>query len=50
MRELAAGAVILFTLFVAFHVGGAEMAKSNPPLSCQLLGGTWNIWSGWQCS
>jgi hypothetical protein len=49
MRTLAAGLVILFTLWVAFHVGAAELAKDNPPLACQLAGGTWSIWSGWQC-
>jgi len=49
MREIAAGLVILLTLVVAFHVGAAELARGNPPLACQLDGGTWNIWSGWSC-
>jgi hypothetical protein len=40
---------ILLAAFVAAHVINAEMSKNSPPVSCQLLGGHWDIWNGWRC-
>lgn len=50
VNKLATVAVILAGLFVAWHVLPALMVRDNPPLSCQLAGGTWNLWSGWRCA
>ena len=48
-RELAAGLVILLTLWIGWHLAYAQAVRGNPPLACVLDGGTWNIWSGWNC-
>ena len=32
-----------------WHVYENYQSKDNPPASCQLLGGHWDIWNGWQC-
>jgi len=40
---------ILLAAFVAVHVINAEMSKDSPPAACQLIGGHWDIWNGWQC-
>lgn len=41
--------LIVLVLWAGYHVVHAEMTKSAPPVSCQLLGGQWNIWNGWVC-
>jgi hypothetical protein len=48
-REWLVGLAILAAVFIAWHVVPALAAKDNPPLACQLAGGHWSIWSGWQC-
>lgn len=49
MRQLAAVLVMVLTVWAAFHLAAAEMSKGEPPIACQIVGGTWNLWSGWQC-
>jgi hypothetical protein len=44
------GLLLLFGIWVIWHPISAEAQKGNPPLSCQILGGEWNIWSGWHCN
>jgi hypothetical protein len=45
LRAVAIG----FLIIVAWHVVPALAAKDSPPAACSLLGGTWNLWSGWTC-
>jgi len=33
----------------AVKVAGNIASENNPPVSCQLLGGHWNLFEGWQC-
>lgn len=40
--------VLLVLVYVAFHVGHAELTRNSPPVC--LLGAHWNIWSGWACN
>lgn len=49
MKELAAGLAILAGLYAGWHVIPALAVRDNPPLACQLAGGTWNPWDGWSC-
>lgn len=44
-----AGAVLVIILAVFAHVASNEAARSHPPLTCELFGGSWNIWDGWRC-
>ena len=41
--------VILLVIFAFLRLSGNEASKNNPPASCQLFGGHWTIWNGWQC-
>jgi hypothetical protein len=41
--------LIVALLFAGYHVWHAESTKSSAPVSCQLLGGHWDIWNGWTC-
>jgi hypothetical protein len=43
------GLAILLGIWVIWHPIAAESQKGNPPLTCQLFGGQWNLWSGWHC-
>ena len=36
-------------IFIGWHVIPAEMSKGSMPPACQLLGGQWDMWNGWQC-
>ena len=49
-RLITAVVVIVITLWIAWHPLHAQLTKGSPPAACQLWGGTWNIWSGWQCA
>lgn len=40
---------ILILIWAGFHVIPAFLVRDNPPVSCQVLGGTWNLWTGWTC-
>lgn len=40
--------VVLLALFAWARVQNLE-ARDNPPVACQLLGGSWSLWSGWSC-
>ena len=48
-RVLVILAVAALLLWAGYHVLEAEVTKGTPPAACQLLGGTWDIWSGWRC-
>jgi hypothetical protein len=48
-RGWVIAAVILLAAYGVIRITTNEAAKNNPPAACQLLGGTWNIWNGWQC-
>lgn len=48
--KLAAVLFVLILIWIGFHVIPAWIARDNPPLTCQILGGHWNLWSGWTCS
>lgn len=47
---MAAGLVIILTLWAGWHLLSAQLLKNNPPAECVLVGGTWNIWDGWSCN
>ena len=40
---------IILGLYGCARIYINEQAKNNPPASCQLLGGHWDIWKGWRC-
>ncbi len=42
--------LVLLGLWAGYRVLHAEAVKGNPPAACQILGGQWSIWSGWQCA
>jgi hypothetical protein len=48
-QELVTGLLILAALIAAWHVLPALAAKDTPPAACQLFGGEWNLWNGWNC-
>lgn len=51
-RGLVIAQAILFALFAlwaGWHVVPALMVKDNPPIACQIDGGSWSFWSGWSC-
>lgn len=39
----------LVIMWGVVHVVNAVGVRNDPPAACQLLGGSWNIWSGWSC-
>jgi hypothetical protein len=41
--------LLLAALFIGGHVIPALQTQNTPPAACQLLGGHWSIWSGWNC-
>ena len=41
--------LFIVTVIVIVHVSHAESVKNNPPVACQVLGGSWNAWNGWTC-
>lgn len=41
--------LIVLAVLLGVRVIGNEMSRSNPPASCQILGGSWSIWDGWHC-
>lgn len=49
MREVLAAAIILAGLFIGWHVLPALAVRDNPPLACQIAGGSWSLWDGWRC-
>ena len=36
-------------LFIMWHIGHALSVRHYQPITCQLLGGHWDIWNGWRC-
>lgn len=48
-RQIVAAGVILAGLYGVFHVGMNMVHRGSPPPACQIWGGTWGIWSGWNC-
>jgi hypothetical protein len=50
-RVAVTGAVIVLVACVCIGLKIAPNleARNSPPLSCQLLGGSWSLWSGWRC-
>jgi hypothetical protein len=49
VKTLVSLVLVIIVLIVGIRVYSNYQAKDNPPASCQLLGGTWNIWDGWRC-
>ena len=44
--------LIVFAVLVSlgiWHEISIFGTRNNPPVSCQLLGGQWNMFTGWQC-
>lgn len=41
--------VIVLLILGGLHEMSVFASKSNPPASCQLLGGQWNVLTGWHC-
>lgn len=39
----------IIALYVGTHVVPAIMSRDSPPVACQFTGGTWNLWTGWNC-
>jgi hypothetical protein len=48
-RVLIAVAILLVVIWGGWKVMNNEAVKNSPPAACQLLGGHWNVWDGWQC-
>lgn len=48
-HPILAAVLVILLLWALAHVYSAEHTKNNPPAACQLLGGTWDPWHGWQC-
>ncbi len=50
-RYLIAGIIIVALIAWGLdHIAANEAAKADPPVACQLLGGSWSIWDGWTCN
>jgi len=41
--------VALAVIFITGKIGDNMTYRNDPPAACQILGGHWNIWDGWQC-
>lgn len=41
--------VTVLLVLGAVKVTADLAAKPDPPVACQLLGGQWTLWGGWQC-
>lgn len=49
-RRLIAVTLVIGTIwFAGSHLENAQATRNDPPATCQLLGGSWNPWSGWNC-
>ena len=48
---LTVGTVVLVVLLTlgAVHLVSNVLSRNDPPVSCQILGGSWSLWDGWQC-
>jgi hypothetical protein len=42
--------LIFMVLWSAAHIMQTESSKHYPPVTCQLFGGHWTIWDGWECT
>jgi hypothetical protein len=49
VRYAAAVLVILLSLYAGSRVYGNLETRDQVPAACQLMGGKWGIWSGWDC-
>jgi hypothetical protein len=50
MRMALAILMACTVLFILGHIVRAELTKDYPPVSCQVFGGTWDIYNGWSCN
>lgn len=44
--------VVIFIIVLVLgglHEMSVLMSRGNPPVSCQLAGGQWNVLTGWHC-
>jgi hypothetical protein len=48
-RIVVAIVAVLVIAWAVLKIGDNEATRNSPPAACQLLGGHWNIWDGWQC-
>lgn len=48
---MPAARIILIVLLVlaVVHEAGVFSSRGNPPVACQIMGGRWNILTGWHC-
>jgi len=49
MRQIIAAGLVLMAVYACLRMADNELHRSAPPPACQLLGGSWGIWSGWSC-
>lgn len=49
MRFLATALILVFCLYATGRVFLNCEARGQAPAACQLMGGHWGIWSGWDC-
>lgn len=48
MKIIGVIVAVLIVLGI-YHEASVFSSKGNPPGECQLLGGTWNMFTGWNC-
>lgn len=46
---LAAVILAVFVMLFAYHEIDVFASAHNPPASCYLTGGHWNLLTGWNC-
>lgn len=51
MRKAIAVALVALVMVVYgyLRVSGNAAQRGNVPAACQLFGGHWSLWNGWQC-
>lgn len=49
MKWLIIVMAAVLTLIIGARVLTNIEARPYPPLTCQLLGGSWDLWNGWTC-
>lgn len=48
-QAVAAVLLLIAAAYLVVRTGSNLMQEMNPPGTCQVLGGHWDIWNGWRC-
>ncbi len=48
-RRIVVVVLVILAMLGMLRMAGNELTRGDVPVACQIFGGSWDVWNGYQC-